>query len=223
MDEEFRRELPVRDLYNFRSRSYWLRRLENHVGRNLSQSKYTIEHILPQNENLSKAWRDALGRSGNAYTADGWIYPGQPHVDWLQCGIQRSTLCGKARHAWWLQESPLRFNQGLGQLAHWNEATIVTGARRLGEIAVAVWAAPQLDTKVLDAYRPRAEPKPGYAIEDHPHLLGGVGRDLFEAFRKEVLALDPVVTEEFLKFYVAYKAETTLLTSCRRQSVCVCR
>jgi len=33
-------------------------------------------------------------------------------------------------------------------------------------------------------------------------------RDLFEAFRKEVLALDPNVTEEFLKLYVAYKAET---------------
>jgi predicted transport protein len=31
---------------------------------------------------------------------------------------------------------------------------------------------------------------------------------LFEAFRKAVLALDPCVTEEFLKLYVAYKAET---------------
>jgi hypothetical protein len=31
---------------------------------------------------------------------------------------------------------------------------------------------------------------------------------VFEAFRKEVLALDPCVGEEFLKLYVAYKAET---------------
>jgi len=29
-DEEFKREIVVRDLYNFRNRSYWLRRLENH-------------------------------------------------------------------------------------------------------------------------------------------------------------------------------------------------
>src|SRR5665648_51441 len=34
---------------------------------------------------------------------------------------------------------------------------------------------------------------------------------LFEAFRKEVLALDPCVTEEFLKFYIAYKAETNFV------------
>jgi predicted transport protein len=30
---------------------------------------------------------------------------------------------------------------------------------------------------------------------------------VFEAFRKAVLALDPCVSEEFLKLYVAYKAE----------------
>ena len=29
-NEEFRRKLSVRDLYNFPRRSYWLRRLENH-------------------------------------------------------------------------------------------------------------------------------------------------------------------------------------------------
>ena len=34
---------------------------------------------------------------------------------------------------------------------------------------------------------------------------------LFEAFRKQVLALDPCVTEEFLKLYVAYKAETNFV------------
>jgi uncharacterized protein with ParB-like and HNH nuclease domain len=61
-DQEFRRDLQIRDLYNFRSRSYWLRRLENHGRKErVEVEKYTIEHILPQNENLSAQWRDALG------------------------------------------------------------------------------------------------------------------------------------------------------------------
>ena len=52
----------------------------------------------------------------------------------------------------------------------------------------------------------------GYTIDDHPHLLSaGTLREVFEAFRKEVLALDPCVTEEFLKLYVAYKAETNFV------------
>ena len=34
---------------------------------------------------------------------------------------------------------------------------------------------------------------------------------MFEALRTEILALDPGVTEEFLKLYVAYKAETNFV------------
>ena len=36
-------------------------------------------------------------------------------------------------------------------------------------------------------------------------------RSLFEALRKEVLALNPCVSEEVLKLYVAYKAETNFV------------
>ena len=50
-----------------------------------------------------------------------------------------------------------------------------------------------------------------YTIQDHPNLLAPGSRPVFEAFRKAVLALDPCVTEEFLKLYVAYKAETNFV------------
>jgi predicted transport protein len=36
-------------------------------------------------------------------------------------------------------------------------------------------------------------------------------QELFATFRTEVLALDPCVTEEYLKLYVAYKAETNFV------------
>src|SRR6202008_284734 len=55
-------------------------------------------------------------------------------------------------------------------------------------------------------------PPASYTISDHDHLREGRPmRGLFEAFRKQVLALDPAVTEEFLKRYVAYKAETNFV------------
>ena len=31
-----------------------------------------------------------------------------------------------------------------------------------------------------------------YTLEDHPHIAGGAMTEFFDAFRKEVLALDPV-------------------------------
>ena len=109
-----------------------------------------------------------------------------------------------------LKVSPLKLNQGLGQLEHWNEATIKTRAGKLAAQVVNVWLAPKLDAAVLEAYKPKAVAA-GYAIENHPHLVAGPIRSVFEAFRKEVLALDPCVTEEFLKYYVAYKAETNFV------------
>jgi predicted transport protein len=67
-----------------------------------------------------------------------------------------------------------------------------------------------LATDVLAAYKPKA-PAMGYTINDHPYLLTNPIREVFEAFRQQVLALDPCVTEEYLKLYVAYKAETNFV------------
>ena len=61
-DDEFMRDLKNKDLYNFRSRSYWLRRLENYGRKErVPVDEYTIEHIMPQNEHLSAQWQAVLG------------------------------------------------------------------------------------------------------------------------------------------------------------------
>ena len=110
-----------------------------------------------------------------------------------------------------LKQSPLKLNQGLGALETWDEAAIKARAGKLADLAVSVWAAPALPRDILDAYRPKADAAAQYTIDDHPHLLTPTIQPVFEAFRKAVLALDPCVSEEFLKLYVAYKAETNFV------------
>jgi|JI9StandDraft_2_1071091.scaffolds.fasta_scaffold20253_2 uncharacterized protein with ParB-like and HNH nuclease domain/predicted transport protein len=215
-DEEFRRDLHTRDLYNFRSRSYWLRRMENHGRRErVAVDEYTIEHILPQNPNLSAKWREALGPEwqriqatwlhtlGNltltAYNAD---YSDRPFVD------KRDMPDAPEKG---LRQSPLKLNQGVGVLENWNEDTIKARAGRLADVALGIWTAPALPPEVLAGYRPQANAATEYTIADHPQLLTSTVQPLFEAFRKAVLALDPCVNEEFLKLYVAYKAETNFV------------
>ncbi|MGB3908228.1 MAG: DUF262 domain-containing protein [Methanomethylovorans sp.] len=211
-DEEFKRELQVRDLYNFPRRSYWLRRLENHERKErVAVDEYTIEHILPQNENLPKAWKDALGPEWESIR-EKWLHTlGNLTLTGYNSEYSDRPFLEKRDMSGGFKESPLKLNQGLGQLEQWNEDAIKDRAQRLSRIAVSVWYSPQLDAEVLDAYRPRSESKAVYSIEDHPYLLSGIVKELFEAFRKEVLSLDPVVTEEFLKLYVAYKAETNFV------------
>ncbi len=109
-------------------------------------------------------------------------------------------------------ESPLRLNEGLGTLDSWDEAAIQARATQLAEQAVQVWAAPVLPAEVTETYRPKTEQPAVYSLHDHMHLTeGSPMRPLFEMFRKEVLALDPCVSEEVLNLYVAYKAETNFV------------
>lgn len=211
-DEEFKRELQVRDLYNFRSRSYWLRRMENHGRKEpVPVNEYTIEHILPQNEKLSETWKEALGVDWERIY-ETWLHTlGNLTLTGYNSEYSDRPFIEKRDMPGGFRESPLKLNQGLGKLEQWNEEAIKARAEQLSIIAVSVWGTPQISADVLDAYRPSAESTSSYSLEDHPHLLSGVGRELFGVFRKELLALDPVVSEEFLKLYVAYKAETNFV------------
>lgn len=212
-DEEFKRELSTRDLYNFPRRSYWLRRLENHGRKErVPVDEYTIEHILPQNENLSAKWREALGPEWQR-VQETWLHTlGNLTLTGYNAEYSDRPFADKRDMPGGFWESPLRLNEGLGALESWDEAAIQARARRLAGKAVAVWAMPALPADVLETYRPKAGRRAGYNLADHAHLSeGSPMRSLFEAFRKKVLALDPCVTEEILKLYVAYKAETNFV------------
>ncbi len=211
-DEEFQRDLQTRDLYNFRSRTYWLRRLENYGRKErVAVDEYTIEHIMPQNENLSLPWRTALGPD--------WK---RVHQTWLH-SLGNLTLTGynseysdrpfaeKRDMVGGFKESPLKLNAGLGQLTKWDEEEIKARGLKLASTAVSVWGCPAVPKDILASYEAKSTAETNYSVEDHPYLRTSPTKDLFEGFRKEVLALDAGVTEEFLKKYVAYKAETNFV------------
>lgn len=210
-DAEFQREIQTKDLYNFRSRSYWLRRLEN-FGRKerVPVDEYTIEHIMPQNEKLSTKWQSELGSDWQTVQKNYLHTLGNLTLTGYNSEYSDRTFLEKRDMKGGFKESPLHLNQGLGQLESWNEEAIKERAKSLSAQTINVWQAPKLPSEVLEKYKTKTGPAI-YSIEDHPYLKSGAVRDLFESFRKEVLALDPCVTEEFLKLYVAYKAETNFV------------
>ena len=211
-DDEFRRELQTRDLYNLRTRTYWLRQLENHGRKErVLVDEYTIEHILPQNENLSSEWKAALGDDWQRIQKT-WLHTlGNLTLTGYNSEYSDKPFIQKRDMKGGFRESPLKLNAGLGKLEQWTEDEIRQRAERLANDALKIWSAPSLDPQVLDGYRTKIEARNSYTIENHPNLGGGPIRELFEAFRKSVKALDPCVTEDFLKLYVAFKAETNFV------------
>jgi predicted transport protein len=211
-DEEFRREFALRDVYNFRNRSYWLRRVENDGRKErVPVDEYTIEHIMPQNDNLSAAWRADLGEEWERVHKTKLHTLGNLTLTGYNSEYSDRPFSEKRDMKGGFKESPLRLNEGLGVLNGWDEAAIDARASRLAEMASRIWRAPHLPDAVLDRYRVggRQAVPMTYTIDDHKHLaLDAPMRHLFDTFSKEVLALDPCVIEEFLKLYVAFKAET---------------
>ena len=209
-DDEFFREIQIRDLYNFRSRSYWLRRLENYNRKErVDVNEYTIEHILPQNENLSQQWKQALGQEWKEIQEKYLHTLGNLTLTGYNSEYRDKFFTEKKEMKGGFKESPLHVNEGLRCIETWGEDEIKKRAKQLAKKALTVWPVPSLSLEVLNSYRPKKQQteKSSYSIESYSHLAKGNVRLLFEVFQKAVLAFDPCVTEEFLKFYIAYKAE----------------
>ena len=145
-DIEFKQSLLIRDVYNFDRCNYLLRNLENYRRNDpIGDENHTIEHIMPQNPNLSKAWQDELGENfqeiyekylhtiGNLTliaTRD------NPALSDLPFGKKRDMDGG-------FRDSPLRLNRSLAQTEQWNEKTILARAEELAEKALKIWISPQ--------------------------------------------------------------------------------
>lgn len=210
-DEEFRSALTSSDVYNFRRRSYLLRKLENRGRKEpVSIEEYTIEHILPQNPDLSKPWRDELGEDWKKVQERYLHTLGNLTLTGYNSEYSDHPFQKKRDMPGGFAESPLQLNKGLGQLDTWTETEIIARANRLAEEALQLWPAPVVSPEALAQYRPEPT-EDEYSIHDHPHLLEPTRRELFEKFSTAVLALDPVITRQFLKLYVAFKAETNFV------------
>ena len=165
-DEEFRAAFVVKDVYNFRSRNYLLRKLENYGQKELvNVESCTLEHIMPQNEQLSAEWQEELGHN--------WQ---EIHAKYLHT-IGNLTLTGynpelsdhpfrekRDRKDGGFAHSPIRLNSGLARLEHWNKEEIEKRAESLAELALKVWPIPQLSPKQVSKYSKQVEEIPSEII-----------------------------------------------------------
>ncbi|MGO2353925.1 MAG: GmrSD restriction endonuclease domain-containing protein [Marinomonas foliarum] len=210
-DEEFKRCLALKDMYNVRSRAYWLRRLENNGRKErVIVEDYTIEHVMPQQENLSEQWQTELGDDWKSvhetylHTIGNLTLTGyNSELSAKPFSIKRDMVGGFA-------QSPLKLNKSLALLKRWNEDEIKQRAENLSEEMIKVWGYPYLDDGVLATYH-QMPVIADYSLEDHPFISKGASSELYQKFRAQVLALDDNIKEEFLKLYVAFKLDTNIV------------
>lgn len=210
-NDEFKREFVIKDVYNLRNRNYLLRKLENHGRKEpVVVEEYTIEHIMPQNENLSPVWQASLGEE--------WA---RVHKQYLHT-IGNLTLTGynselsdrpfheKQKMPGGFADSPIRLNRFLANHDYWDEASIQQRAEELAKLAIEIWPIPKVADELLQ--REKAEKKVGkrervYSLDVHKAYLQGEMLELFQELRRRILNLDSSVREEIKRRYIVYKSD----------------
>jgi uncharacterized protein with ParB-like and HNH nuclease domain/predicted transport protein len=211
-DDEFIRQIQVRNLYKFNRRSYWLRRFENYGRKErVPVQDYTIEHIMPQNNELNTQWREDLGADWQTVQEQYLHTLGNLTLTGYNSEYSDRSFAQKRDMEGGFKQSPLKLNKGLGAFEVWNESAIKTRAKILADEAAKIWSAPAIPEDVISTYKSVPAEAARYTIADHPHLQGGKPLELFDSLRVQVLDLDECVSEEFLKLYVAFKAETNFV------------
>jgi predicted transport protein len=195
-DDDFRKALEERDIYQKRVCFDLLDRLENHGSKEISDtSKYSIEHILPQSEKLPSEWRQMLGgdwqsiqrewlhRLGNlTLTGYNSTYSDRPFEE-------KKTISGG------FAESSVRLNKFVREQAVWTSAEIKTRGEELARRALGIWSGLVVDRGLILAAK-EAEMRERALRRDVGKVpMSAAARQLFDVLRGRVLGLDAAIIE----------------------------
>jgi predicted transport protein len=204
-DEEFKENLLSKDIYNYRNSKYLLRKIENHKRKEVvNVNEYTIEHVMPQNENLSTEWKKELG--GNwAEVQEEYLHTlGNITLTGYNSELSDSPYQVKKVY---FDESPLRLNKTLQQAPAWNEAAILKRATELAILSAEhIWKFPHLDDVVLKTYKPVKKSGNGaFDVDFHYSKMSENTKAIYHEIRDRVLALDSDLSEKFNKYDIGIK------------------
>lgn len=146
-DHEFRQGFVIKDVYHFDRCNYLLRKLENHDNKQPIHriEKFTIEHIMPQNDDLSEEWQEELGENWKEIQEKYLHTIGNLTLTGYNAELSdRSFREKKALKPGGFCDSRLRLNASLVNTDHWNEEAIQTRAKQLAEKALEIWIYPKL-------------------------------------------------------------------------------
>jgi len=204
-DKAFRTALEEGDIYHKRVCFHLLEGLENRGSKEPSNtSKYSIEHIMPQNENLVAAWRKMLGpdwrqvqsmwlhRLGNL-TLTGYnpTYSDRPFEE-------KKTIKGG------FQQSSVRLNRDIRDKPEWTPKEMETRGKRLADRALNIWPRLDADEDVIRAMELEELKAKAQRRSISQVQMSATAASLFEALRAQLQVAFPNVIEAAENKSVSY-------------------
>lgn len=210
LDDEFVKELKNRDIYNMRIRNYILSKFENFNNKShITIENFTVEHIMPQNKNLSEAWKKDLGENYREIQKEYLHKIGNLTLTAYNSEMSDRSFQEKLNMTGGFKESALRLNSYVVKQTTWNKNTIDERANELCELAKSIWQYPELSEEEKNKFLSKNEDEI-YSIDSYEYI----NEDnivLYKALDKRILNISPDVKREFKKLYIAYKFESNFV------------
>jgi uncharacterized protein with ParB-like and HNH nuclease domain/predicted transport protein len=211
-DLEFRKEIALKDVYNFRPRNYLLNNLENYGRKELVNiDACTIEHIMPQNADLSTDWQIMLGDTWKEVQQSYLHTLGNLTLTGYNSELSDRSFQRKKVIEGGFNDSPLRLNRYMKSVDVWTEEQIIQRAGELAGKAIEIWKFPNLTDEVMNRYNQNEEKGGADYDLDSYEFLKGDKLELYFALRKRVMNVDSSVKEEYKKLYIAFKSVTNFV------------
>lgn len=146
-DSEFKQEFLVKGVYNNLGRCrYLLRKLENHENKQPIHciEDYTVEHVMPQNPDLSDEWKEELGENWQEVQEKYLHTIGNLTLTGYNSELSDRSFSEKKEHKpGGFRDSRLRLNDSLVRESKWNADAILARAEKLAQKALEIWIYPE--------------------------------------------------------------------------------
>ena len=209
-NDKFEGAFESRDIYNMRARNYILSRLENFENKApIIIENYTIEHIMPQNKNLSSEWQADLGAEWQEVQKKYLHTIGNLTLTAYNSEMSDRPFLEKMDMPGGFKESALRLNKYVVLQNNWNEKHIQERANELAKKAESIWPYPTITAAELAPYQVEEKTMQKYSLKTYD--VNAFTRILFESLDKRIMNLSTAVKKEYKKLYVAYKLDTNFV------------
>ena len=193
-------------------RTFLFERLENgnskeihDVVEELTGPKHniSIEHIMPQNQNISDEWKESLGENYEAIHEKYLHTIGNLTLTAYNSSLSDSSFKHKQNMENGFKDSPLFLNHYIAQVDDWNEEEIKQRAETLANLALEIWPYPKVNEETLKKYSKKNKEDNKLTLDNYPRLE--FSRNLFNTLNKEILSLGEDVKLNLTKTYISYK------------------
>ncbi len=195
-DADFRTALEESDIYHKQVCFILLDSLENHGNKEPTDtSPYSIEHVMPQNENLVREWRSMLGEDWRSIQAE-WLHRlGNLTLTGYNSTYSDRPFEEKKTIRGGFADSSVRLNRFMREQATWTRNEMERRGRELAGQALAIWPPLIVDKALVTA----AEQADMRALAERRDVgkvpMSSTARGLFELLRVAVKELHPDVVE----------------------------